>query len=301
MLAKLKEMFRPGPSTRGGVRRRRVNLQRRFMIISETARGSMSRVYRAVDNETGRTVCLKVQLREKNEAAVARASGSGQEVRPSEGEIAIQLVHPNVVRTFEYGDSNKGEHYVVMEYIDGVSLQYIRETRAARTAQRVELLAQAAEGLAAVHAAGFIHHDINPRNFLVDREQQVKLIDFGLTVPNTPAFCGPGNRTGTLQYMAPELLRREPIDERIDIFAFGVLAFEFLTDRLPYDASNTTAMMLQRINAEPLDPAKVKPKLSEEICEILRKLTARRKDERWTSMHTLPAALRSVPAKRQRV
>ena len=130
----------------------------------------------------------------------------------------------------------------------------------------MELLAQAAEGLAAVHAAGFIHHDINPRNFLVNREQQVKLIDFGLSVPNTPAFRRPGNRTGTLQYMAPELLRREPIDERIDIFAFGVLAFEFLTDRLPYDANNSTTLMLQRINTEPLDPAVVKPKLSEELC-----------------------------------
>jgi serine/threonine protein kinase len=299
MLAKLKEMFSPGPSTRGSVHRRRVNLQSRFMIVAETSRGSMSRVYRSIDNETSRTVCLKIQLREKNEAAVARASTS--EPRPSEGEIAIQLAHPHVVRTFEYGDSNKGDHYLVMEYIDGVSLQYVRETRSARTAQRVELLAQAAEGLAAVHAAGFIHHDINPRNFLVDREQHVKLIDFGLAVPNTPAFRRPGNRTGTLQYMAPELLRREPIDERIDIFAFGVLAYEFLTDRLPYDATNNTTMMLQRINTEPLDPAKVKPKLSEEICEILRKLTARRKDDRWTSMHTLPAALRSVPAKRHRV
>ena len=299
MLSKLKEMFGPGPSTRAAARRRRVNLQRRFAIVSETSRGSMSRVYRAIDNETGRTVCLKIQLREKNEAAAARASA--QEPRPPEGEIAIQLVHPHIVRTFEYGDSNQGEHFLVMEYIDGVSLQYVRETRSARTAQKVELLAQAAEGLAAVHAAGFIHHDINPRNFLVDREQQVKLIDFGLAVPNTPAFRRPGNRTGTLQYMAPELLRREPIDERIDIFAFGVLAFEFLTDRLPYDANNSTTMMLQRINTEPLDPAVVKPKLSEELCEILRKLTARRKDQRWPTMSTLPEALRSVPAKRQRV
>ncbi len=203
MLGKLMEMFGPSTSTRGGGQRRRVNLQRRFSIVSETSRGSMSRVYRAIDNETGRTVCLKVQKREKNEAAAARTST--QEPRPLEGEIAIQLVHPHVVRTFEYGDSNRGEHYLVMEYVDGVSLQYIRETRSARTAQKVELLAQAAEGLAAVHAAGFIHHDINPRNFLVNRNQAVKLIDFGLSVPNTAAFRKPGNRTGTLQYMAPEL------------------------------------------------------------------------------------------------
>ena len=299
MLGKLKEMLSPGPSSGTKGYRGRVNLQRRFALVSEMARGSMSRVYRAIDNETGRTVCLKIQLPEKNQAAKARASV--EQPRPPEGEIAFPLVHPHIVRTFEYGDSIRGEHYLMMEFIDGVSFQYVRETRSARTAQRVELLAQAAEGLAAVHAAGFIHHDINARNFLVNREQQAKLIDFGLSVPNTPAFRRPGNRTGTVQYMAPALLRREPIDERIDIFAFGVLAFEFLTDRLPYDANNNTTMMLQRINTDPLDPAVVKPKLSEEICQILRKLTARRKDQRWPSMSTLPEALRGVPAKRQRV
>ena len=299
MLGKLMEILSSGPSSQPGGRRGRVNLQRRFSIVSETAHGSMSRVYRAIDNQTGRTVCLKVQNREKNEAAAARTST--REARPPEGEIAIQLVHPHIVRTFEYGTSTQGEHYLAMEYIDGVSLQYIRESRSARTAQKVELLAQAAEGLAAVHAAGFIHHDINPRNFLVDRAHQVKLFDFGLSIPNTPAFCRPGNRTGTLQYMAPELLRREPIDERIDIFAFGVLAFELLTDRLPYDATSSTTMMLQRINMEPLDPAVVKPKLSEELCQVLRQLTARRPEQRWASLSTLPEALRSIPAKRQRV
>ena len=144
--------------------------------------------------------------------------------------MAFHLVHPHIVRTFEHGTTNRGEHFLVMEFIDGVSFQFVRETRSARTAEKLEFLAQGAEGLAALHAAGFIHHDINPRNFLVTRDQQVKLIDFGLSVPNRPAFCGPGNRTGTIQYMAPELLRREAIDERIDIFAFGVMAFE-LSDR----------------------------------------------------------------------
>jgi eukaryotic-like serine/threonine-protein kinase len=298
MLGKMMEFFGSGTSTSSNGPRRRENLQRRFSIVSETSQGSMSRVYRAIDNQTGRTVCLKVQAREKNEAAKSRASAS--EVRPPEGEMAIHFVHPHVVRTLEYGTSIKGEHYLVMEYIDGVSLQYVRESRSARTAQKVELLAQASEGLAAVHAGGFIHHDINPRNFLVDRDQNVKLIDFGLAVPNTPAFLRPGNRTGTVQYMAPELLRREPIDERIDIFAFGVLAFELLTDRLPYDATNTTTMMLQRINSEPLDPAVIKPKLSEELCNILRQLTAKRKDQRWPRMCTLAEALRSIPVKRRR-
>jgi eukaryotic-like serine/threonine-protein kinase len=297
MLAKLKELFASSGSGGAPGGSRRVNLEKRFSIVSETSRGSMAKVFRVLDNQTGKTVCLKVQLREKNEAASARASA--KEKRPFEGEMAIHLVHPHIVRTFEYGTTNRGEHFLVMEFIDGVSLQFVREARSARTAEKVELLAQAAEGLAALHSVGFIHHDINPRNFIVNRDQRVKLIDFGLTVPNRPAFCGPGNRTGTVQYMAPELLRREAIDERIDIFAFGVMAFELLTERLPYDATNNAALMLQRINAEPLDPAQVKPQLSEELCGVIRQLIAKRPEQRWAEMKALPEALRTIPVKRK--
>lgn len=292
MLIKLKKLFggqSPGVSK---TRASRINLGRRFTLVAETAQGSMSRVYRAVDNESGRAVCLKVQIPEKNSAAAARAEKAE---RPDEGEMGMKVVHPHVVRTLEYGLTTKGEHYVVMEFVDGPSLQYVRETRSApRLEDKLELLAQAAEGLAAFHQAGFIHHDIGPRNFLTTRDGQVKLIDFGLAIPNTPAFRKPGNRTGTLNYMAPELVRRETIDERIDIFSFGVMSFELLTDRLPYDATNSMATMLARINSEPLDPAKANPNLPREVQELLRKLTARRREDRWPKMETLPKALRKL-------
>src|SRR4051812_35353475 len=158
MLAKLKEMFVAGPSAAGSPRRSRVNLQRRFTILADaSSQGSMSRVYKALDSETGRTVCLKVQIRDKNAAAMARASR--EEARPPEGEIAVQVVSPHVVRTLEYGDTNNNEHYLVMEFIEGFSFQYLHDSKTGRTAQKVEWLAQAAEGLASVHAAGFIHHD----------------------------------------------------------------------------------------------------------------------------------------------
>jgi serine/threonine protein kinase len=299
MLAKLKELFVAGSASAGQVHRSRVNLGRRFTILADiSSQGSMSRVFKAMDHETGRTICLKVQNREKNNAAAARASR--EEPRPPEGSIAVQVVHPHVARTLDYGESSNGEHYLVMEFIDGHSFQYLRDAKLGRTAQKVEWLAQAADGLAAVHSAGFIHHDINPRNYLLDREHRVKLIDFGLAVPNKPAFCGPGNRTGTIQYMAPELLRRESIDERIDIFSFGIVAFELLTDRLPYPTSATTTTMLQRFAVDPLDPAKVKPKLSDELCDVLRRLIARRREDRWPSMSSLAETLRSIPAKRTR-
>jgi eukaryotic-like serine/threonine-protein kinase len=301
MLARLKELFRGMSSTAPGAKsgRSKTNLERRFAIVAETSsQGSMSRVYRAIDTQSGRTVCLKVQIPEKNQAAAARAERSG---RPDEGEIGSRVIHPNVVRTLEYGVSTRGEHYMVMELVDGVSLQCIRETRAAPgLAEKLELLAQAAEGLAAVHAAGFIHHDINPRNYLVDRDRNVKLIDFGLAVPNTAAFQRPGNRTGTLNYMAPELIRREPIDERIDVFAFGSVAFEFLTDRLPFDAAGSMGSMIQRINAEPRDPEHANPGLPRELHQLLRKFTAKRKGDRWPRMSTVADALRAVPVEAAR-
>src|SRR5437879_4033014 len=115
MLAKLREMFRGGTSAGKG-RVARVNLGRRYTIMAETSQGSMSRVYRAVDNSNGRTVCLKVQIPSKNEAAAQRAERTE---RPSEGEIASRVVHPHVVRTYDHGVSTKGEHFVVMEFVDG--------------------------------------------------------------------------------------------------------------------------------------------------------------------------------------
>jgi serine/threonine protein kinase len=286
MLGKLKGVFGPGGRT---------SLERRFSIVCETPQGSMSRVYRATDKESGRTVCLKIQYPEKQAAAEARAE---RLTRPSEGEIGMKIVHPNVVRTFEHGTTKEGARFIVMEFIEGVSLKFVREATKVGVRAKVKLLAEAADALAAVHAAGFIHRDINPNNFLVDRENNVKLIDFGLTVPNTPAFHRPGNRTGMLHYMAPELIRRETTDERIDIFGFGVMAFELLTDKLPYGGGNSLAQMTHKINVEPMDPAVANPRLSEELCEILRKTLAKRPDDRWPTMSTLAEALREAPPRR---
>jgi len=272
---------------------RRVNIEKRFSIIAETGSGSMSHVYKAFDNEKGRTVCLKVQDPEKSAAAIARASILG---RLSEGDVGLKIVHPNVVRTFEHGDTTKGAHYIVMEFIDGVSLQYVRQSRVLTLAQKLELLAQAADGLAAVHAAGFIHHDIGPKNMLVDREDRVKLIDFGLTVPNTEAFQRGGNRTGTLQYMAPEVIRREAKNEKLDIFSFGVLMFEFFTNKFPYDATDPMAQMRQRINGEPMDITQVAPKLPEDLRAIVNKTLKKNPRDRWPSMGLLAQTLRDLPA-----
>ena len=286
MLEILKGLFGPAG---------RVSLERRFSISCETPQGSMSRVYRAIDKESGRTICLKIQLPEKQTAAESRAD---RQTRPPEGEIAMSVVHPNVVRTYEHGISTDGEKFLVMEFILGVSLKFVREATKTGLRAKTLLLAQAADALGAVHQAGYIHHDVNPNNFLVDHHNNVKLIDFGLAVPNTPAFQRPGNRTGMLQYMAPELIRREPTDERIDIFGFGVMAYELLTGRLPFGGGTSLAQMTQKINVAPLDPVLANPRISDELRDVLLKTLARRPNDRWPKMTTLGDALRELNPRR---
>ena len=282
--------IRPTP-TRGG----RIDLERRFILAEKTSQGSMSKVYRALDRQTDQTICLKVQIRDKCEAAAARSSDE----KPGEGEIGLRIAHPHVAKTLDWGCTYENEEFIVMEYVDGVSLEYVRGAIKLGLRGKMKLLVQAAEGFAGIHAAGFIHHDINPRNILINKKNQIKIIDFGLAVPNTPAFHKPGNRTGALPYMAPELIRRESTDERLDVFAFAAVAFEFLTNRLPFEGGgDSMAMMLQRINKDALDPAQANPKLSDELCALLRRGLARRKEDR-PSMAELARMLAVVPPRRE--
>ncbi len=276
------------PSLQG---RKGVNLKKRFQILSEMQRGSMSEAFRAIDNEQGGVVFLKVQNRQLTEEVLARASQVG---RPTEGEIGMIIRHPNVCRTFEYGTTNKKDYYLTTEFIEGVSLRHVAESAGYSLTEKLERLAQAADGLAAVHQAGFLHHDVAPKNFLISSKRRVKIIDFGLAVPDTPAFHKPGNRTGTLNYMAPELLRRKPVDHRIDVFGFGVVVFELLTGRLPYDGADSMAQMTQRINQPPLDPQEVQPDMPENLCQFLRQLIAPDPKDRWSSMSTVGDRLREL-------
>ena len=132
--------------------------------------------------------------------------------------------------------TTNGEQFLVMEYLDGPGLNSLIVAKSADLeGNRLNLIRQGAGLLAAVHRAGYIHRDICPRNFVVSRDcKSLKLIDFGLSVPATPMFMQPGNRTGTPNYMAPEVVRRKQTSQKLDIFSFGVTVFEMCTFELPW-------------------------------------------------------------------
>jgi serine/threonine protein kinase len=219
--------------------------------------------------------------------------------RPEEGEIAVTLQHPNVVRTFDWGWTLKDEQFLSMERIEGVDLTSIVHTEAKRPLnRRLSFLIDAARGLGYFHDQGYIHRDISPKNVLVNQHGIAKLIDFGLYVPNKPEFRRPGNRTGTLRYMAPELIKRNQTDHRIDIFSFGVTVYEVLSGGLPWEGGGESMQeALQHVNVEPRDPRELNPHLDRETAEVVLKAIERDPTERYQTMNAFADALETLRPK----
>jgi len=270
----------------------KVNIEKRFRLHNRLGQGSMSKTWRATDMKSGREVCLKVLDKEKTDALLKRFVGKK---RPSEGEVAMSLDHPNIVRTFEFGDTTKNEQYLVMELVHGSGLNFLVDTKSKQLqGNELNLLIQTGEALAHFHKMRYIHRDICPRNVMVTPDNVAKLIDFGLAVPNTPEFRQPGNRTGTASYMAPELIRRSVTDERIDVFSFGVLAYNVFTGTLPWEAAESLQAMLQHLNSPGRDPREFTPDLSEELVEVLMRGIERDPNVRYKSMNVFVTALRQL-------
>jgi serine/threonine protein kinase len=294
ILASLKKLFSSGPpKDKAQAKLPRIQIEKRFELIGRMGQGSMSKVWRARDRKTGKMVCVKVLDKIKTERFEARFLGLK---KPSEGHILTALKHPNIVTTYEHGLTTKGEQYLVMELIEGVGLNFLIETKSPQLeGRRVDILAQMAEALEYLHKKGFIHRDICPRNVMVDREGVVKLIDFGLTIPYTPDFCKPGNRTGTLDYLAPEVIKRAATDHRVDLFALGVTAYEMFTGQLPWEKAESYQVLLNHMNSPARDPADVKPDMDPRIRRFLIKAVQRDPKDRFQSAAEFQKALKMLP------
>jgi serine/threonine protein kinase len=278
----------------------KVDISRRFELLNRTGQGSMSKVWRARDLISGRIVALKLLDVAKTRRFEARFEGLKVR-KPSEGEIAVQLKHPHIVTTFEHGITTNDEQYLVMEFIEGVGLSYLIDLQNDVMKQnRLRFMVELGEAIEYFHRQNWIHRDICPRNVMLDRDYSVKLIDFGLVVPNTEEFRQPGNRTGTANYMAPELIKRQRTDQRIDIFSYAVTCYEMWARRLPWDAAETLEAVMQHINTPPLDLRKAAPNIDEDIAETVMKGLAVNPDDRWPTMSAMLQPLRAALARQTR-
>jgi serine/threonine protein kinase len=287
-LSSLKKLFAAKPKSLLPV----INVSKRFDLLGRTGQGSMSKVWRARDLDLGRVVCLKLLDKAKTAKFDARFPGLK---RPSEGAICVSLRHPNVVQTYEHGLTKEGELYLVMELIDGMGLNFLIETKSRDLeGNRVNFLVQLTDAVEYVHQQGYLHRDICPRNVMVNKEKVVKLIDFGLTVPYRPEFCKPGNRTGTPNYLAPELIKRTTTDHRVDMFALGVTAYEVFTGQLPWEKAQSLQTLLSHMNQAGRDPRTFRPDLDEDTARFLSKAIERDPRERFQNPAEFRAALKQL-------
>ncbi|HMC64511.1 MAG TPA: serine/threonine-protein kinase, partial [Gemmataceae bacterium] len=270
-----------------------VDIKKRFELGGRTGQGSMSKVYRAYDKKLARTVCLKVLDKEKTAKFEARFAGMD---RPTEGAICMALRHPHIVKTFEFGMTTAREPFVVMEWIEGVGLNFLIETRSRNLdGKRLEYLLQLTDAIDYLHKQRYLHRDICPRNVMINQEGAVKVIDFGLTIPYTAKFCRPGNRTGTNNYLAPELIKRTTTDHRVDLFALGVTAYEVFTGDLPWEKAQSLQTLLNHMNTPGKNPREFRPELDDHLVRLLVKSIEREPNRRFQTAADFRDALKALP------
>ena len=244
----------------------RVDLWKRFERLRESNSGTMSTFYKVRDTRGGEIRGLKVIDRAKAAPIEARYKGLS---KPSEGEIGMAITGPNIGRTIESGVSTDGDPFIVQEFIEGTLLHAVLSAKKPLApAQRLDLVRQAAAAIAAVHKAGFVHRDICPRNFMLRPDGRLVLFDFGLAVPDKPVFLQPGNRIGTPNYMAPEVVRRRQADKRLDVFSFGVTAYEICTLDSPWPRGSSGAAALTH-DSPPVDIRDRWPEISPALADAI--------------------------------
>jgi serine/threonine protein kinase len=270
----------------------------------------MGEVYVALDPSLGREVALKVLPRD--------FAGSAERLRrfDLEAKSLAQMSHPNVVQVYAFG-SHEGSPYLAMELLHGVTLRERLGDGPMPVRKVLDFARQIARGLAAAHDRGIIHRDLKPDNILVSRDGQVKILDFGLakavpaifgaqTVPGSaaddsvtqfqaaPEPTREGLVMGTLNYMAPEQVRGEPVDIRTDIFAFGVLLYEMLAGRPPFSGATGVETMTAILRAEPPE-LPVATAVPATLSLILQRCLAKEPESRFRSAHDLVFSLEHFP------
>ena len=220
----------------------------RYALEGRLGYGGMSTVHLAFDMRLERRVAVKLLAEHlaDDPTFVSRFQ--------REAQAAARLVHPNIVQIFDSGlDEQSGRHFIVMEYIEGRSCaQILRDDGWVEVDQAVAIVEQACAGLHYAHRHGVVHRDVKPGNLLRAREGEVKLADFGIAkATEQSSITQVGSVLGTAAYLAPEQARGEEAGPRADLYALGVVAYQLISGRLPYEATSLTELALKQQQEEP--------------------------------------------------
>jgi serine/threonine protein kinase/tetratricopeptide (TPR) repeat protein len=226
--------------------------------------GGMGAVYKARDREVDREVALKVIRPD--------LAGHPDIVRRFKQELILarQVTHKNVIRIFDLGEA-EGAKFISMEYIDGRDLKSIRAERGKfQPEEAAEIIEQVCRALDAAHAEGVIHRDLKPQNIMVDKHGRVAVMDFGIARSmELSGLTQTGTLVGTPEYMSPEQAKGEEVDSRSDLFSLGIILYELLTGKSPYEATTSVATLLKRTQERAVPPVKLDPAIPKFMNDIV--------------------------------
>ncbi|MDE7220138.1 MAG: protein kinase, partial [Oscillospiraceae bacterium] len=259
-------------------------LDNRYEILEVIGTGGMAVVFKAKCHRLNRLVAIKMLKKDLSEDAEFRRRFH------DESQAVAMLSHPNIMAVYDV--SRRGDmDYIVMELIDGITLkQYMERRGKLNWPEALHFITQIMKGLSHAHSRGIVHRDIKPQNIMVLRDGTVKVTDFGIAFLSNGS--NPSNEAiGSVHYISPEQAKGDYTDNRSDIYSAGVVLYEMLTSRLPFDGADPVSVAIQHFSAVPLSPREIDPEIPEALEQICMKAMAPDRNKRYSTADEMLAEL----------
>jgi serine/threonine protein kinase/tetratricopeptide (TPR) repeat protein len=262
---------------------------RRYQVIEELGKGGMGKVYKVFDTSIKEKIALKL-LKPEIAADLETIERFSNELK-----FARKIRHKNVCQMFDLGKA-EGTPYITMEYVAGEDLKsMIRMSKRLSIGTAVGIAKQICEGLAEAHALGVVHRDLKPSNIMIDKDGNVRIMDFGIARSlKGKGITGAGVMIGTPEYMSPEQVEGKEADQRSDIYSLGVIIFEMVTGRVPFDGDTPLSIAHKHKYEPPQDPKKINPQISEDLSAVILRCLEKDKENRYQSAADLRSELEKI-------
>jgi len=272
----------------------------RYQVIEEVGRGGMGKVYKVFDKEIEEKVALKLLKPEiaLDEETIKRFRN---EIR-----VARKIVHKNVCRMYDLGQA-EGTYFITMEFVEGEDLKsLIRRIGQLPVGKSLSIAKQVGEGLVEAHRLGIVHRDLKPQNIMIDKEGNARIMDFGIARSlKTKGITGGEMLIGTPQYMSPEQVEGKGADERSDLYALGVILYEMVTGRLPFEGDTALSVALKHKTETPKDPREFNGQIPETLSQLILRCMEKDKDKRYPVaeelIHGIAEIEKDIPTTRKEV
>jgi len=262
---------------------------RRYQIIEELGKGGMGKVYKVYDTKIKDKIALKLIKPEiaKDKKTIERFS--------NELRLTRKIRHKNICQMFDLGEE-RGTHFITMEFVEGQDLKkLIRQTGQLAVGTTINIAKQVCLGLVEAHTSAVVHRDLKPSNIMIDADGNARIMDFGIARSlEAKGITGAGVMIGTPEYMSPEQVEGKEIDKRSDIYSLGVILYEMVTGRVPFEGETSLSIAMKHKSEEPPDPKDLNDQISEGFSQVILRCMKKDKEKRYQDAEELLSQLNNL-------